>query len=134
MKELFEILLVLWELPQNILFIIIYIINEDRMEKKITIKDFPIRGRNVYIHYTTANISGIALGNNIIMNKKFKKDVFIKKHECGHTIQSLRLGALYLLVIGIPSFIMSQKGVCKTKEQYYDFYTEKWANKLGGNL
>lgn len=57
-------------------------------------------------------------------------------HEYGHTIQSLILGPLYLLVIGIPStlwgFLPSWNR--KRKEQqlsYFSFFTEKWANTLG---
>ena len=55
-------------------------------------------------------------------------------HEYGHTIQSLILGPLYLIVIGIPStlwgFLCSKK---RRDEQipYGAFFTEKWANHLG---
>lgn len=55
-------------------------------------------------------------------------------HEYGHTIQSLILGPLYILVIGIPSFIWAscfRKYRLKKKISYYSMYTEKWANKLG---
>ena len=56
------------------------------------------------------------------------------KHEYGHTIQSKYLGWLYLPVIALPSLIWAgffgwyreDNGI-----DYYDFYTEKWANKLG---
>ena len=57
------------------------------------------------------------------------------KHEYGHTRQSHLLGPLYLLVIGLPSIIWAG---CfewyrqKYNKTYYDFYTESWANKLGG--
>ena len=55
-------------------------------------------------------------------------------HEYGHTIQSLILGPLYLIIIGIPStlwgFLYSNK---RKLEQipYGTFFTEKWANHLG---
>lgn len=57
-------------------------------------------------------------------------------HEYGHTIQSLLLGPLYLLIIGIPSTVW---GFCpslvrkRQREQvsYFDFFTESWANQLG---
>lgn len=52
------------------------------------------------------------------------------KHELGHCKQSLYLGWLYLIVIGIPSLIWC--GVWKYTNKPYDwFYTESWANKLG---
>jgi hypothetical protein len=57
------------------------------------------------------------------------------KHEYGHTLQSLKLGFLYLLIIGLPSIIWAgffKKYRQKNNINYYDFYTEKWANKLGG--
>ncbi len=57
-------------------------------------------------------------------------------HEYGHTIQSLILGPLYLIVMGIPStiwgFLPSLNR--KRKEQhlsYFSFFTERWANALG---
>lgn len=57
-------------------------------------------------------------------------------HEYGHTIQSLLLGPVYLLVIGIPSAIwgfwpaLSRRR--KTQQiSYFSFFTEKWANAWG---
>ena len=57
-------------------------------------------------------------------------------HEYGHTIQSLILGPLYLIVIGIPStlwgFLPSLNNKRKTEGlSYFSFFTEKWANVLG---
>jgi hypothetical protein len=56
-------------------------------------------------------------------------------HEYGHTIQSHKLGLVYLLVIGLPSLIWAgcfEKYRKKHGVSYYSFYTEKWADKLGG--
>ena len=57
-------------------------------------------------------------------------------HEYGHTIQSLLLGPLYLIAVGLPSMIWCRSGKCKRYRQqkgisYYDFWCEKWANTLG---
>ena len=55
-------------------------------------------------------------------------------HEYGHTIQSLILGPLYLLLIGIPSTLWGFLMAKKRKEKqipYGAFITEKWANSLG---
>lgn len=57
-------------------------------------------------------------------------------HEYGHTIQSLLLGPLYLILIGIPSTLWGFLPSCakKRKEErvsYFSFFTEKWANYLG---
>lgn len=51
-------------------------------------------------------------------------------HEYGHTRQSLYLGPLYLLVIGIPSALWALTHETRDP-RYFDFYTEKWADKLG---
>ncbi len=57
-------------------------------------------------------------------------------HEYGHTVQSLILGPLYLIVMGIPSTLWGflPDFNKKRKEQqisYFSFFTEKWANYLG---
>ncbi len=52
----------------------------------------------------------------------------------GHTIQSLILGPLYLIIIGIPSVLWGFFGAKKRKEKqipYGAFFTEEWANRLG---
>lgn len=64
------------------------------------------------------------------------KEVFSRLlvHEYGHTIQSLILGPLYLIVIGIPSTMWAFLFEKKRKEKqipYGAFFTEKWANTLG---
>lgn len=57
-------------------------------------------------------------------------------HEYGHTIQSLILGPLYLIAMGIPSTVWGFLPYLnkKRKEEgisYFSFFTEKWANYLG---
>lgn len=74
---------------------------------------------------------GVSLGNFILLDSDVYHDNNTYRHEYGHHIQSLYLGWLYLFIIGIPSAIhnlISRKSRCN----YYHFYTEKWANKLGG--
>ncbi len=57
-------------------------------------------------------------------------------HEYGHTVQSLILGPLYLLLMGIPSTVwgFSSSLAKRRKERgisYFSFFTERWANALG---
>ncbi len=57
-------------------------------------------------------------------------------HEYGHTIQSLILGPLYLIIVGIPSSTWAGMPylVQKRKREgisYFDFFTESNANYLG---
>ena len=57
----------------------------------------------------------------------------IKRHETGHSKQSLYLGPLYLFAIAIPSAILYL--YCKLSKRGTDYYNnhypENWANKLG---
>ena len=58
-------------------------------------------------------------------------------HEYGHTLQSLLLGPLYLLVIGLPSVIWAglpalARRRARRNISYYAFYTERWADRWGG--
>ena len=56
-------------------------------------------------------------------------------HEYGHTIQSLILGPLYLIVMGIPSTMWGFLPSCQKKRNggvsYFSFFTERFANYLG---
>jgi hypothetical protein len=57
------------------------------------------------------------------------------RHEYGHQVQSKIFGPIYLLVIGLPSIIWAgMYGVIikPTHNGYYKFFTEKWADRLGG--
>ena len=79
-------------------------------------------------------------------DKKQKEDSLLAKlperiliHEYGHTIQSLILGPLFLLVAGLPSLLWCALPWCKKMRKskhisYYSFYTEKWADRLGERI
>jgi hypothetical protein len=57
-------------------------------------------------------------------------------HERGHFLQSIALGPLYYVVIGIPSvvhflwFHRFRRNAPDT--DYYRFYTEAWADRWAG--
>lgn len=77
--------------------------------------------------------NGLSLGTYIFVPMRAGEKTI--KHEKGHTIQSYILGWLYLFVIGIPSIIWNacfEQYRKKNGIDYYSFYTEKWADKLGG--
>lgn len=126
-----------WELPQNILGAVV---------KKVC-KAKPITTYKGATVYSWNICGGMSLGKYIFVpftaelltpagffiNKKYAEQLI--RHEYGHTIQSKILGWLYLFVIGLPSLIWSNCFVKyreKTGKSYYAFYTEKWADKLGG--
>ena len=57
-------------------------------------------------------------------------------HEFGHTLQSLLLGPLYLIVIGIPSLSWGLLPVFRKLRdnkdiRYTDLFCEKWASDWG---
>lgn len=57
------------------------------------------------------------------------------RHEYGHTIQSMILGPLWVLVIGLPSLIWAgcfDDYRVKHNRSYYWLYTERWADYCGG--
>ena len=70
-------------------------------------------------------------------NAKINHDVLV--HEYGHTVQSLILGPMFVLVIAIPSLLWaSLTYFCKLRQRkglsYYWLYCEKWANVLGDKV
>lgn len=120
-----------WELPQNALGYIVMKITKATALRSICPEC------NVY---SWKYDNGLSLGKYIFIPyaPTTQIDDSVTKyilHEYGHSIQSRYLGWFYLLVIGLPSLIW-----CSCCERYrqkhgvsYDsFYTERWANKLGG--
>lgn len=76
----------------------------------------------------------VSLGLFIFLSRE--KGDKILAHEYGHTVQSLILGPLYLLVIGLPSVLWAGlpmfKKIRKNRQiPYHWLYTERWANHLG---
>lgn len=129
MKILKEIILYIWQLPQNLLGLILLLIYQHEKEYH------KLNGRTFY--YTNEMSSGISLGNYIIMNREDREDGM--KHEYGHTIQSRILGPFYLIIIGIFSGLGNLYDryfhkYWKYKDSYIWYYNqpwEKWADKLG---
>lgn len=142
LKILKEIVLYIWQLPQNLLGLILLLI----MKYEVTLT---LHNGNVV--YFSRNMSGgISLGRYSIINsyyaglktgdKKIKEkeellELDVVKHEgIGHGTQSRWLGPLYLPIVGLQSIIWAWIYPCKafpySKNGYYKFWTEKWADKL----
>lgn len=111
----------LWQLPQNLIGLIILLFIKGEFKHKF-------QDINYYFHDSFPG--GISLGNYLILGTNRTQSI---KHEHGHAIQSRMLGPLYLIVIGLPSIIWAWLYgwiIPETKNGYYKFYTEKWADKL----
>lgn len=116
-----------WQFPQMLAAWIWYLIRK----KSILYNSIG----NFYTVYVGANRGGVTLGDKIFISKCYHGEYLnmVIAHESGHVKQSLYLGPLYLIVIGIPSILWawSHKWIAPRKS-YYWLYTEAWANKLGG--
>lgn len=136
-KIMKNVLLYLWQLPQNLLGLILIAIYKP--EEVLT----QYNGNKVY--FASKFPGGISLGKYAIVSKFYYYGNTDKLKECslkcdtvmhesiGHAKQSLMLGPLYLIVIGLPSIIWAWlygPVIKPTKNGYYRFYTEKWADKL----
>ena len=120
-----SIFLFLWQLPQNIAGIIWLNIN---LIFYYGIKHIHTINENIYVYEIPTRIGSVSLGKYIICSKNANDNTI--KHEYGHCKQSMYLGPLYLIVIGITSIIWASVYL-NTDKSYYWFYTEKWADKLG---
>ena len=116
-----NILKFIWQLPQNLVGFII-----SRKAKKHIKNGTPIYLKHLFY-------SGVSLGNYIIFDDRIYISDNDIAHEHGHQIQSLYLGPLYLIVIGLPSVIgnIIARIFHKDSKWYYNQPWEKWADKLG---
>ena len=125
MKTLLKILLYIWQLPQNLLGLILRMLYTT--DNKIIYKDKTVRICKKFN-------GGISLGETIIVNKfpNNQPSWNTVKHEWGHTKQSLYFGPLYLIIIGIPSIVWALLyGTVIKNVSYSAFCIEDWADKLG---
>ncbi len=65
-----------------------------------------------------------------------EREAELLSHEYGHTFQSALLGPLYLLAVGLPSFLWANLPLCRQKRivlgiPYESRYPENWAEALG---
>ena len=163
MKTFLNILLVIWQLPQIILGAIIYfiasvlfkvkrkkidIVGEHIDELKFGINFINLKANEIlnpksinFIYIKSPIGFGVSLSKYfILLSKEYERFLDLTvKHEYGHAIQSVYLGPLYLIIIGLPSvlgnlydriFHKNWKSVDRIK-WYYNQPVEKWADKLG---
>ena len=134
MKIFLRILTEIWQFPQHIIAYVIILINCKSIKLMVS--------KDGISHYLVDRLfdSAISLGNYIFLDSDGNFSYKTIKHEFGHQKQSLMLGPLYLIIIGLPSIIGNIIDRIKHKyfRRYYDpdFYYkqpwEAWADKLGG--
>lgn len=128
MKEFTKRLAIwMWQLPQNMIALLLCNL----------LGHWSYYGgkyRDNYVIITKAALSSFALGDYIFLTP-FSREESIN-HELGHCRQSEILGPLYIPIIVVPSLLnnmydrlMKAVGI---EYDYFSFYTEKLANKLGG--
>lgn len=125
---LYRFLQLSWGLPQSIggfLLYLRYIKAPHYSYKGSIVTNWPKKG-------------GISLGMFTFVEDRKGRQEYVSKHEYGHTIQSLILGPLYLIIVGVPSFIWANIPYFRNKRErkhiaYNSFIVEKLADKLGGN-
>lgn len=125
-KLLFRLWQWTWGFPQTLLGAILFLIHRNSPHD---------RYRSCLVTYWP-NSGSMSLGMFLFIGDSHRENPQVFVHEFGHCIQSAFLGPLFLLVMGIPSFLWCnlpparklrrEKGV-----SYYAFYPESTANRLG---
>ena len=120
--------LLLWQLPQTIVGLLALAIfrnyevyhNEDAKIKVLQINKWYVLG-----------YACCSLGPFILTTPSCEDNT--KKHESGHSKQSLYLGPIYLLAVALPSVCLyCYKFIFKKDITWYlSKYPECWAEKLG---
>ena len=130
-----NILSFLHQLPQNIIGAIVWLFTNPKQHKC----SFDGQWHTYFIAIRFTGGWGISLGNFIFFGHK--PDLISVRHKRGHQMQSIYLGWLYLLVVGLPSFVRCIWDAFfhrrwsneKRIRWYYSGYPEKWADNLGKN-
>jgi len=136
------LLLWIWQIIQNILGLSVLIFNKVFLRKRFILKErIVVNGSKTnktwykYKSRKPKKISGLSLGDYFFIwvdidypdkVKLEKKINEVKEHELMHSFQSEILGPLYLIIIGIPSIIMTGVSSAKFME---GFYTENILKK-----
>ena len=119
----------IWELPQNLLgaALAVWVAGTGQLVRS---RRAPGGGR---LLITSAIASGVSLGLFVFAGHRRGRNLI--NHEIGHTRQSMLLGPMYLPLVALPSclWFWSRKRLHRHLERdYYAFWTERWADRLGG--
>ena len=122
----FTLIQLTWGLPQTLLGFLLYLYWRSHGAAHRTYHGA------IVTHWAAGG--GVSLGLFVFVSDKAHPGVTV--HEYGHCIQSLLLGPLYLIAVGVPSYIWAnlpalRKMRRETGRSYYSVYPENWANILG---
>lgn len=134
LNNIIKALLLIWELPQNIVGAFYFVV------QGVYAKTFIVDDDDSFEMYSDAQRGCISLGVFRTYRYEYYNDdsryvQLIRMHEKGHRRQSKVLGPLYLPIIGIPSIVwggLHSRIKIINKISYYAFYTEAWADRWGG--
>lgn len=102
MESIKNLLLYLWQLPQNLAGGLLVLVTKAKLFGLYT--DEQLIG--YYISRRLGrNWTGVSLGKYIVFSSPAFATLTNIKHEYGHQLQSLHFGWLYLFLVGLPSFI-----------------------------
>jgi hypothetical protein len=118
----------MFEFPQNLMGFMGYIVFTKILKHSYYMY------HDTYIIHVAGRWGAISLSRYIFADDYcYRTDII--KHEYGHRKQSQLLLFLYIFVIGFPSLIwrcLFSSYRARHNISYYCFYTEVWANRLGG--
>lgn len=115
------VLLAIWQLPQFIVAVVMLPFLGDL--KLIAERHFN------FCFVGTKMQGGISLGPFAYVSPRSTNAESVAHELDGHTRQSLYLGPLYLLLVGLPSILNAWLGIT---DCYYDWFPEKGANYHAG--
>lgn len=125
-RVLYILLQCTWGLPQTLLGAVIFLLH--------------LRRGHYFYHGVIVSEWGMhdsaSIGLFVFIGERDAACRPLLVHEYGHTLQSLLLGPLYLLLIALPSTVWLHLPCFRRMRRkkhlsYYTFYTESWANCWG---
>ena len=133
-------LLFVWQLPQCLLALILISSLQANADEWRSVIPWRNEGTGMTVmSFKVPTKACWSLGPFIFVNDC--ADEALKRHESGHCVQSLILGPIYLLVVGLPSVLLLvtkrliKKFGNKTDDElskwYHSKYPECWADSLG---
>jgi hypothetical protein len=134
-----NVLLYIWQLPQHIgALIFLRLLKKQHRVKDVITTDNGLVIIRIVDNGKNDRGRGVSLGKYIFLYKRHGETA--QKHESGHSIQSVRLGPLYLPLVGIYSaclqpyedIFMKDKSEKEKDAWYFSRPTESCADRLGG--